>query len=399
MIYDMLSCAPEALLKNIANPDFLRKVTGSFSCYRAQKACRDPLGMSPLYYAEQDGKIVFAHSKKELFKCFATVKDFPPGYCYANGFRRYYDNEYRPQEVSVADFKQHFKDSVAAVTQNTETAVLLSGGIDSAALLLEAAKINLRIEAVTVGVNQNAPDIISAAICANALGIKHHIFTVDEQTVINLIPRIIRNIESWNYSLVRNSIPTFLAMSYAKKLGNRLLLTGDCADGILAGQPYLWDFKKQKEKIFRRDFQDIYRTEIRRMQNQATALHITVRSPYLYLPFTEYVMSIPLSQKISVKENKIILRKAYENELPQAGRQKMPIGSGAGFDFLNDYFERLITDEEFSRLKELYRPIKFISKEHLYYFRIWKELFFPKGNNYECYWQYGSYGSWEFYYK
>ena len=50
-------------------------------------------------------------------------------------------------------------------------------------------------------------------------------------------------------------------------------------------------------------------------------------------------------------------------------------------------------------LKKEFYPIKFLSKEHVYYFKIWKDIFFKNGTEYENYWKYGSYGSWDFYYK
>jgi len=146
----------------------------------------------------------------------------------------------------------------------------------------------------------------------------------------------------------------------------------------------------------------MYRTEIRRMQNQANSLDIVAWSPFIWYPFTEYIMSIPFEQKYKTKEgnfdNKIPLRDAFKDILPQTDREKMPISSGAGMDMLTEYFDNLISDAEFEELKDKYSPIKFITKEHVYYFKIWKDIFFKNENDYKDYWKYGSYGSWGFYY-
>jgi len=400
MISSMLSCSELELEKHINDKVFLKNLTGAFSLYKNDKAVRDHLGIAPLYYIEKEDKIFFAYSRRELFKFSSRVKDFPPGHYYDNGFHKYY--EYTPNKINYNsnEFIENLSETIRKIMYK-DPVVLLSGGIDSAAVLDVAYKINNKTTALTVGI-KDSEDIKSSIECCSKIGANHTIIYITLEEILEIIPKIIENIESWNYSLVRNSIPTYIAMKNAKLRGYDLVLTGDCADGVLVGQQHLSKYPGEEEKIFLQEYNDMYRTEIRRMQNQANSLDIVAWSPFIWYPFTEYIMSIPFEQKYKIKknniDNKIPLRDAFKDILPQAGREKMPISSGAGMDILTEYFNNLISDAEFEELKDKYSPIKFITKEHVYYFKIWKDIFFKNENDYKDYWKYGSYGSWGFYY-
>lgn len=400
MISSILSCTEKELKEHINDEIFLKKLTGSFALINGHKAVRDHLGIAPLYYTEVDGEIYFAYTRKELFEKSSIVKDFPPGYYYDNGFHKYYNINIKNKEYVADEFRNNLSNTLKKIMYKTPI-VLLSGGIDSSAVLYSAFQIDKNTVALTVGM-EKSKDIISSIECCKHIGVKHIIVNISIEEIINIIPTIIRNIESWNYSLVRNSIPTYIAMKNAKDRGFDFILTGDCADGVLAGQEHLAKYYGDEEKVFLEEFKDMYRTEIRRMQNQARALQLDAWSPFIYYPFTEYIMSIPFNQKYKnengIITNKIPIRDAYKNIMPNTDRIKMPISSGAGMDILTDFFNNLITDNEFEQSKNEFYPIKFLSKEHLYYFRIWKDIFFKDGNEYKNYWKYGSYGSWEFYY-
>lgn len=401
MINSLLNCKKEELNENMNNKDFLKSVTGAFSIYEGNKAVRDHLGIAPLYYSEKDNRLYFSYNRSELFKFTSVVKDFPPGYYYDNGFHKFYEVKLQNNSYDPKEFRQKLSYTLKNIIYKTPI-VLLSGGIDSAAVLSEAYNIDKKTTALTVGM-KDSEDIKSSKECCERIGAKHIIVEITIEDILKVIPEVVKNIESWNYSLVRNSIPTYIAMKKAKENGFNFVLTGDCADGVLAGQEHLKNYRNEEEKIFLEEYKDMYRTEIRRMQNQARALDIEAWSPFIYYPFTEYIMSIPFNQKYKNENGKIInkipIRDAYRKIVPNANRIKTPISSGAGMDFLTSYFNNLIKNEEFEMLKKEFYPIKFLSKEHVYYFKIWKDIFFKNGTEYENYWKYGSYGSWDFYYK
>ncbi|RLG06810.1 MAG: asparagine synthase, partial [Thaumarchaeota archaeon] len=79
---------------------------------------------------------------------------------------------------------------------------------------------------------------------------------------------------------------------------------------------------------------------------------------------------------------KYILRVAFENMLPAeiVWREKVPIEGGTGTAMLPKIFEQKISPSEFDRLKERYLledGVAIRSKEQLFYYQIYRELFGP----------------------
>ncbi|HBL35392.1 MAG TPA: asparagine synthase, partial [Firmicutes bacterium] len=103
---------------------------------------RDGLGISPLYYGEVDGTLVFASEVKALIGVASKIQEFPPGYKYLSGtgFQQYFGLkpvEAWPleQEEAALQLRRALEEAVAQYTAGrTEIGSLLSGGLDSSTL-------------------------------------------------------------------------------------------------------------------------------------------------------------------------------------------------------------------------------------------------------------------------
>ncbi|MBU2494925.1 MAG: asparagine synthase, partial [Candidatus Omnitrophica bacterium] len=77
-------------------------------------------------------------------------------------------------------------------------------------------------------------------------------------------------------------------------------------------------------------------------------------------------------EKGSLRRGKWILRKAFEGFLPGEviWQDKRPLEYGSGMTGLRAIIESMISDKEFEEKKRRY-PVKFITKDHLYYYEIY----------------------------
>ena len=81
-----------------------------------------------------------------------------------------------------------------------------------------------------------------------------------------------------------------------------------------------------------------------------------------------------------VKYGKWILRKTFENKIPVeiTWRQKSPMQDGSGTNQLPDFFNGVISDEEYLEKKKRIKKdfgVTIRSKESMHYFQIFQEVY------------------------
>jgi len=149
-------------------------------------------------------------------------------------------------------------------------------------------------------------------------------------------------------------------------------MTGDGADELFAGYSYMAELPPG----------DLGRYISRLSQNWSfsanelgQALGIEIKQPFLDDDFVRFALAI--SPKLKVKDGigKHILRKSFEGLLPAeiVWRRKEPIEYGSGSTKLHEIINNMVADEKFqSARKEV--DIKFINKEHFFYWCIYNEI-------------------------
>lgn len=107
------------------------------------------------------------------------------------------------------------------------------------------------------------------------------------------------------------------------------------------------------------------------------SMGIEIVQPYLDEKSLKFSLDIPVRLKIRNENGtlfgKWILRKAFEKDLPPEiiWQSKRPLEYGSGMTALREIISSKISDNEFEEKKSLY-PIRFLNKEHLYYYEIYK---------------------------
>lgn len=245
--------------------------------------------------------------------------------------------------------------------------LLFSGGLDTSIL----AGLNPHIEAITVSLESFGEDISYAELVARHLNLTHYhrIVTVDE--AISLIPNLIKILRSFDPA-IPNDIAVYFGLLKAKELGATEIMTGDGADEIFGGYEYM-----RKEKDLDTYLKRISLSISFNSNKIGDYLGIYIIQPYLEKELVEYALDIPSKLKIKEEMGKLwgkwILRKAFESLLPEEiiWQEKRPIEQGSGMVRLREIISSKISDEEFEEKKKIY-PIKFLNKEHLYYFEVYK---------------------------
>jgi asparagine synthase (glutamine-hydrolysing) len=249
---------------------------------------RDRLGIKPLYYAQRGDTIAFASEAKAIFAhpdfhpevdlealdlyltfqyvpgpatMFRNVRKLPPGHMLIaeDGrveVRRFWDTVFWIGERGVDfedaadEFKQIFVEAVRThLVSDVPIGVLLSGGIDSSAVVAAMTTSGMTPQTFSVGFDMPGlrNELDDARIVANHFGTRHHEIVVRAE-VADLLPRLM-----WHFDepvADQAAVPTYLLCKFARQ-HVRVVLTGEGGDELVAGYPrYAWFIvAKQLERI------------------------------------------------------------------------------------------------------------------------------------------------------
>jgi asparagine synthase (glutamine-hydrolysing) len=267
--------------------DFVSHLNGMFAIalwdIKAKKLllARDRLGIKPLHYAWQDGRLYFGSEIKSLLRAgvsreidleslsrfftfeyvpapdsiFTSIKKIPPGHLLTvkEGhavLRRYWDVYYaetrikaKPEAEYAEEIAARLRESVRMrLLSDVPLGVFLSGGIDSStvtALMSETA--GGRIKTFSIGFKEKTFDELDyARIVAERFGTEHTEFVVDAAQASALVPTLMEYLDE---PLADASvIPTYVISKLARKHVT-VALAGDGGDELFGGYDTYKAFK------------------------------------------------------------------------------------------------------------------------------------------------------------
>jgi asparagine synthase (glutamine-hydrolysing) len=319
---------------------------------------RDPVGVRPLFYTRTpEGSIVFASEMKVLP---GRVDIFPPGHFYDSYLDDFvcYHNLYwttTPVEKESAEWEiqKRFEESVARRITNADCEIgfLLSGGLDSSLVAVVAKKLGVtNMKTFSIG-QTDSPDILAARKVAEFLGSNHHEVLFDFDEGVQVIPEVIKSLESYDTTTIRASTPMWLLCKWISKNTNcKVILSGEGSDELFGG--YLYFKGAPSEEAFQaetiRRVRLLHQFDVLRADRCAAAHGLELRVPFLDRDFVDTAIQIPPGLKMTTEEKKI-LRDAFDGYLPEEilRRKKDAFSDAVGYgwvDHVKTHASKLFSD-------------------------------------------------------
>ena len=269
-------------------------------------------------------------------------------------------------QVLIDEIRKKLK---CAVDESRAEGLLLSGGLDSSIL----ASLAPDVSGFTVTLEPYGEDGEYAKILTRILQVKyyHRMIGIDE--AFHSIPTVIGILKSFDPA-IPNDIAAYFALKLAREKGAKNVMTGDGSDELFAGYSFMFDLPNLESYIRGLKGKMHFSSNI-----LGQKLGVEIGQPYLSHEMIELALKIPKHLKIRVEEGKTwgkwILRKAFEGVLPPEiiWQDKRPLEYGSGTRRLRRIISEKISDEEFEEKRRAY-PVRFMSKEHLFYYQIYRKV-------------------------
>lgn len=329
-------------------------------------AARDPFGVRPLFYSKVGDTICFASEIKAL-KGMGTPHIFPPGSFYdslLDQFVYYYTPyvEY-PRLDCRESIPFYFEQAVRRRIENTDREVgfLLSGGLDSSLVLAVTKKLfpDMKLRTFSIG-QPDSPDVVNARQVAEYFKTTHTEVKFDFDVGLDVIPDVIKSIESYDTTTVRASVPMWLLCKWISDNTNiKVVLSGEGSDEIFGGYKYFKlapnDAQFHMETI--RRLMLIHQFDVLRSDRCMAAHGLEVRVPFLDFDFVYLCSHLLPELKNTRDEEKKILRDVFEGLLPSniLRRPKDAFSDAVGYNWVRKtkiICESMLTDKEFENIKK-----------------------------------------------
>lgn len=405
------------LYRKIGMAKTLRKLDGVFALvlHDYENKCtfiaRDPVGVRSLFIGSCDKNsyetgIIVTSELKAISNEYHNIMQFPPG-CYAfykDGnspvnlykpgifFNAYYENltidqnfyhslTYSPnshlsiersyhynivedtEENICANIATLFEEAVVKrLMSDRKVGALLSGGLDSSVVVAVMCRHMPAKDLNTYSIGlAGSTDLIWARKVADYLGTNHHEVCLSEEEFLSAIKDTIYQIESYDTTSVRASVPNYLVSKYiSNNSDDCVIYCGDMSDEIFGS--YRGFMKAQSEEDFCaenvRMVRDVCYFDLLRSDKSISGAGLEARVPFADKKFLQYVMSIPARYKMfndDIQIEKYIFRKAFKGLLPDdiLWRRKEAFSDGVSghgrswFQIIREHVESRAGEDEY----------------------------------------------------
>jgi asparagine synthase (glutamine-hydrolysing) len=318
-----------------ATEELFSEVEGDYAFILAEPetiaAGRDPIGVQPLYYGENNSIAALAVNRKTLWKLgIVEQHSFPPGHlafasCEGFRFRAVKTFVYaKPQAITMQGaaetLRKLLEDSVRRrVWGLKEVAVAFSGGLDSSVIAFLAKKCRVNVHLIHVSL-KNQAETEEAKKAAEELNLPIQVHLFREEDVERVVAKVVELIEEPDPVKTAIGVPFYWTAEKTAEAGFKALLAGQGADELFGGyQRYVNEYLMHGEEQVRRDiFYDvvnIHESNIERDVKICSFHGVELRLPFAAYAVAEFALNLPLELKIEKKADslrKLVLRKAAE---------------------------------------------------------------------------------------
>ena len=336
---------------------------------------RDPLGVKPLYWANDDERVLVASELRAFPEHVRPkVAEFPPAHFWTaeDGLTAYVDlhddplggaEPVGPDFTTREDAQDAVRDTLVVAVRERMMAdvpvgVFLSGGLDSsvvAAILARESQPGSVVRSFAAG-TPGSGDLAAARIVADALGLEHHERVYTDEDVVAVLPEVVAATESYEPSLIRSAVPNYLLAELAAQ-HVKVVLTGEGADELFAGYHHLRELDEDALRDALVDgVEALHHLNLQRCDRVTMAHGLEARVPFLARDMLAVAQRIPIGWKLLGEDGqeKRLLREAFSGWVPDEilWRRKEQFGDGSGTaDAMNRVTEALVPDADWTAVR------------------------------------------------
>ena len=330
----------------------------SFAVYDGKNfaAVRDPVGVKPLYFGENEGEEIFAFAseKKALWKIgINDVKTVPPdSMLYNKELIKIYNklnetinmqNLERQSNLSKEILKKQLKDLLITsvkkrVSGLSTVGILFSGGIDSTIIAKITDDLGIKTCLYSVG-HKDSADLKFARKTAEEMNLPLKTKVIDVDDVKKYLIPVLDAVEEFNIMKIGVGMPAYIAAEMAHEDNLKVMLSGQGADELFGGYNRYLKFYEEKGEMaqedLKKDILNLYHVNLQRDDAVTMANSIELRVPYLDPDIINIAMNIPMKYKINKEDTlrKCILREVgaelgVPEEIVKRPKKAAQYGSG-----------------------------------------------------------------------
>lgn len=380
---------------------------------------RDPYGVRPLFigYNEHE-EIFFSSELKSIYDLTIYTKQFKPGFYLEYDleykytiYRNYFIYNLKPDILRTEDFiligikNKLFSSVKKRLLSDRPIGALLSGGLDSSLICgiitrLYESKKKSKLNTFAIGIT-GSTDLEYSKKVAEFIDSNHHQVECTETDFLNAIPYVVCVTESYDTTTIRASVGNYLIGKYiSENTDIKVVFNGDGSDEqsgykYLRNAPNDIEFHEECIKLLKEiHYFDVLRSD----RSVSSQWGLEARTPFLDKDFVQFYMTIDPKLKMYSKEKieKYLLRKAFseENIIPNEvlWRPKEAFSDGCSsktrswHKVIQEYVDKIITDEEFNLNKDKYIFNSPLTKESYWYRKLFEEYYPNKSNIIPHFW-------------
>jgi len=306
---------------------------------------KDIIGKKPLFLVKTKEHIFFVSELKAISEKVITFINLNTGiskYCIKGKLLLNKYSEMKFEAKRLHSFENNLYDllnhAVRKRIPSEKFGVLLSGGLDSSIIAYLALQNTKEIIFYSL-VDKNSSDYENVIELIKYLDIyKKNIRYIKIPNIEEIKPfinKVVYHTESYNPSIISNGIGTYILAEQAKKDGLKVILSGEGADEVFCGYKSFFSDGKLKNhwKELRTEFiENLYFTEVRRVDLCSMAHTIEARSPFLDRDVVRYANTLKQAHFFKNNNGKQILRDIFKHKLPDKiiSRKKVSFDVGSG---------------------------------------------------------------------
>ncbi len=311
----------------------LKKAEGDFSLIVAEEgqltAVRDPVGVQPLYFGENEAVAALASNRSVLWKLGITEpKSFPSGHvgmATLEGFRFKPVCTLKPRKPLATTMEDAASKLCRLLGRSVkrrieglrEVVVAFSGGLDSSLVAFLAKKLSINVCLLHVSLERQQ-ETEEAKIAAELLHLPLQIHLFNEAQLEKDLGKVIALIEEPDPVKASVGVPFYWNAQKAAAADFRTMLAGQGADELFGGyQRYLSEYISKGNiavrKTMFRDVVRIHESNLERDLKICGYFDVELRLPFASFELADFAMSLPTKLKMEKREDslrKLVLRRA-----------------------------------------------------------------------------------------